>query len=395
MLRRNIVGHTITHANLRPDELLFPGLKGAENGGAVLAQYEKRLVGARVEAVRRHGKYFWVWVARGADRTAVLMHLGMTGRVRLRGVESHLVFMEDLGERKAQTKKRIEKEIDKEIDKDTETTEKVTPTKNPPRSPEWPPRFSKFELALEKNGATADLAFADPRRLGRVRVLWGEGFGSDAQLMAQEPLSRVGPDYSKPAVLPFFARDAPFTSGDPDPDAHGRPRPGYDEFARVVLGRKRPIKALLLDQAVFAGVGNWVGDEILYHAKIHPAEVLAAHIHDAADPRLAALYRSVVYVMEFSVSVEGNMDRFPLSWLMPHRWGKRDKARARTELGEVEFETVGGRTSCYVPAVQRRMGKEGKAATDDTSGVHDAKTLPDVKSNDTNGTNGTKRRRLP
>lgn len=398
---------------------MLPALKGAENGEAVLAQYRARLEGARVEAVRRHGKYFWVWVARGAVRTAVLMHLGMTGRVRLRGVQSHLVFMEDVAEREKVALKRdaklesvneeadrvnlksleghtivnrvkeepaLEREVshegagaegegyratDKKLrakrgriaakdqitaNEDT-ANEKITAQQNEAHDEPWPPRYSKFELELEKDGSTIQLSFADPRRLGRVRVLWGEGFSSDTELMAQEPLARLGPDYSKPAVLPFFARaGAPYTAGDPDPDPHGRPRLAYDEFARTVLARKRPIKALLLDQAHFAGVGNWVGDEILHQARLHPADVLATHIQDPADPRLVELYHSVIYVMEHSVAVEGSIERFPRHWLMPHRWGKRDKARARTDLGAVEFETVGGRTSCFVPAVQKRMG---------------------------------------
>jgi len=35
-----------------------------------------------------------------------------------------------------------------------------------------------------------------------------------------------------------------------------------DAFNTMVLKRKVPIKALLLDQTVFAGVGNWIADEV-------------------------------------------------------------------------------------------------------------------------------------
>jgi formamidopyrimidine-DNA glycosylase len=34
-----------------------------------------------------------------------------------------------------------------------------------------------------------------------------------------------------------------------------------EKFNAMVLKRKAPIKALLLDQSVFAGVGNWIADE--------------------------------------------------------------------------------------------------------------------------------------
>jgi len=43
-----------------------------------------------------------------------------------------------------------------------------------------------------------------------------------------------------------------------------------DYFAAKVAGRTSPIKALLLDQAVVAGVGNIYADESLFRAGIHP-----------------------------------------------------------------------------------------------------------------------------
>eukprot|EP00971_Amphidinium_carterae_P328798 6460867-Amphidinium_carterae.1 len=41
-----------------------------------------------------------------------------------------------------------------------------------------------------------------------------------------------------------------------------------------VTASSMPIKGLLLDQEkAVSGVGNWVADEVLYHASIHPAAV--------------------------------------------------------------------------------------------------------------------------
>jgi formamidopyrimidine-DNA glycosylase len=47
----------------------------------------------------------------------------------------------------------------------------------------------------------------------------------------------------------------------------GRPAPA---LARRLAGRRAPIKALLLDQRLFAGVGNIYADEGLWWARIHP-----------------------------------------------------------------------------------------------------------------------------
>ncbi len=54
------------------------------------------------------------------------------------------------------------------------------------------------------------------------------------------------------------------------------PEPFGPEFAVETLvaglsGRKASIKALLLDQALVAGVGNIYADEALFHAHLHPA----------------------------------------------------------------------------------------------------------------------------
>lgn len=43
-----------------------------------------------------------------------------------------------------------------------------------------------------------------------------------------------------------------------------------DELARKLAGRKAAIKALLLDQALAAGVGNIYADEALFRAGLHP-----------------------------------------------------------------------------------------------------------------------------
>lgn len=39
----------------------------------------------------------------------------------------------------------------------------------------------------------------------------------------------------------------------------------------MVVGSCSQIKALLLDQSFAAGVGNWIADEVLFQAKVHPA----------------------------------------------------------------------------------------------------------------------------
>src|SRR5262249_3108444 len=97
-----------------------------------------------------------------------------------------------------------------------------------------------------------------------------------------------------------------------------------------------------------AGVGNWIADEVLYQARIAPRRAARSLSRDEIR-RLRAALRSVV---ETAVAARADSDRYPKSWLFHHRWGRN--AAAVTRRGEQSrHHTVGGRTSAWVPAIQR------------------------------------------
>lgn len=378
------------------DKLVFPQLKTEENPESMLKLFDEQLLGAKVASVGRHGKYFWLRLVKAhRDPTVMLMHFGMTGMVKLRNVDSHLIFMENGGDKKVMKEvQRVEQEkltmkdnveqlkevnevvkVELEGDELKETVVKIEKTPGGSRSlteaktdeesesTEWPPRFTKFEIVFENSDAhpqILDFAFTDPRRLGRVRFLTGPQYLTDEQLLLEDPLKSLGPDYSKdPEKALDINKEKVFVSGDPDPDHHGRPRLSLDEFCLLVLSRKKPIKSLLLDQDQFAGIGNWVSDEILYQARIHPGEMISSKISDPSSEHLRRLYDAIIYVMEESVRVEGNVREFPDDWLMLFRWGKGRKEKPKTKQGySVEYETIGGRTSCFVPELQKPLKRE-------------------------------------
>jgi formamidopyrimidine-DNA glycosylase len=58
-------------------------------------------------------------------------------------------------------------------------------------------------------------------------------------------------------------------------------------------GTRRPIKAVLLDQGVLAGVGNIYADEALFHAGVHPMR-RASSLHADDVARLAKALRKVL-----------------------------------------------------------------------------------------------------
>jgi len=69
------------------------------------------------------------------------------------------------------------------------------------------------------------------------------------------------------------------------------------QLRAVLRGRTAPVKALLLDQRVVAGVGNIYADEALWEARVHPltpggrlGAVRSARVHDAV---IAVLERGI------------------------------------------------------------------------------------------------------
>lgn len=88
--------------------------------------------------------------------------------------------------------------------------------------------------------------------------------------------------------------------------AHG-PEPLADEFTPEVLAerlrdRRAPIKALLLDQRLIAGIGNIYANEALWLAHIHPltpgGTLAAEHI--------AALHRAIRVVLAEAIANQGS-----------------------------------------------------------------------------------------
>ena len=70
-----------------------------------------------------------------------------------------------------------------------------------------------------------------------------------------------------------------------------------------------------------AGVGNWVADEILFHAGLHPLTVASS----LSDAEIELVRKKMLYVCQTAVGVGADSSQFPPGWLMRHRWGKGKK----------------------------------------------------------------------
>lgn len=340
------------------DKLLFPFLKEADSD----LEYEKfrtGLIGSSIHSVSRYGKFFWLRLKKHdcKETNVLLIHLGMTGMVKLKNIKSHLTFMENGGDRKI-----LEKLKKEHVPKEESKLKKEAIKEELDAGPEsqtfgdWPPKFCKFELTFEKDGKTIDFAFVDPRRFARIRYLPGDLVPTNNDLLNHPQLTSFRGDYSKPITPPEPKKH--FVFGDPDPDNHGHPIPSLQEFNKLILSKKKSIKALLLEQKYFAGVGNWISDEILYQARIHPEDVLLTKFELSNDVHevIEKLYNTIIYVCKKSVEVEGDVTQYPEDWLMLYRWGKGRKTEATIKSGhKVKFITAGGRTCCFVPDLQKPL----------------------------------------
>jgi len=72
-------------------------------------------------------------------------------------------------------------------------------------------------------------------------------------------------------------------------------------LGQALRGRRAPIKALLLDQRIVAGVGNIYADEALWEARIHPLAVGG----DLGAVRVRRLHGAVVTVLERGIESGG------------------------------------------------------------------------------------------
>lgn len=267
------------------------------------------LLGTTVVGTGRHGKYLWLELSGGPrheSKRYLLMHFGMTGFVQVRGVER-------LCYRSA-----------------PETLEAKGAD-----APRWPPRFTKLLLETEAGGS---VVFGDARRLGRIKIL-------DADPRTVAPVKDLGFD-------PLL----------------GMP-PCDKAFFRLATARAVPLKSLLLDQGFAAGVGNWMADDIMLHARLHPE----VRVNTLSPTQVQRLHEAIRYITETAVAVNSDGSQFPPTWLFHYRWpsDRRKQTAASLLDGQhpIRFITVGGRTTVLVPDLQQRRGEESHSlAAPDTHG---------------------------
>lgn len=192
------------------------------------------------------------------------------------------------------------------------------------------PRPAHTHVALHLSGSPAqELWFVDPRTFGEMVV-----FDPANAAVEMPELLRMGID----------------------PIADGITRRQLD---RIVRGRRRQLKALLLDQHLIAGIGNIYCDETLHRARLRP---------DRSSDSLTArevgrLHTSMLDVLHAAieaggstladtqyVDVEGQGGWFQVHHLVYDRAGQRCLTCGRADIVRV---VAAGRSTCFCPRCQR------------------------------------------
>ncbi|HEY4282311.1 MAG TPA: DNA-formamidopyrimidine glycosylase family protein [Chthoniobacterales bacterium] len=160
------------------------------------------------------------------------------------------------------------------------------------------------------------LVFADTRQLGRVRIHAGV---DQPGWWKSDPPQIESSDFDQDFFEGFLKRHA-----------------------------KAPIKAVLLMQGGFAGIGNWMADEILWRAGVLPAK----RTFRLTDREREKIFSATKFVVKQALATTGkDFSDPPGDWLIHQKW-KRDGVcpKHRTPL---RHATIGGRSTAWCHKCQK------------------------------------------
>ncbi len=176
------------------------------------------------------------------------------------------------------------------------------------------------------------IVFNDPRRFGMMDLIPG------AEIDQRPPFNAIGveplgPDFSGAALAQLFA------------------------------GRSAPVKALLMDQRLIAGVGNIYACEALWRARISPNRQAGRFATKTGKATVAAdaLAKAVREVLQEAIAAGGStlrdhiqatgeLGEFQHNFAVYDRAGERCR---RNDGGTIRRTVHAGRSTFYCPACQR------------------------------------------
>lgn len=169
------------------------------------------------------------------------------------------------------------------------------------------------------------LRYRDARRFGRLLV------GTEKDLLASKKLPRLGPE----PIDPDFASE---------------------ELYRRLRKRKTSLKAILLDQATIAGVGNIYADESLHRARLRPDRIAGG----LSRKSVGKLHESLRHSLQTAIANRGSsVDTYRDAW--GQIGGQQEKLMVYGRAGEPCFTCgrplsmirIAGRSTVFCRRCQR------------------------------------------
>jgi formamidopyrimidine-DNA glycosylase len=130
----------------------------------------------------------------------------------------------------------------------------------------------------------------------------------------------------------------------------------FFELTGQIRRKKSLIKPVLMDQNTVAGLGNWIVDEVLFQARVHPEK----RTEQLSDDEIRRLHEAIRLVLTTAIRHEAQYRDFPVGFLIHVReWDNSPYddveahkfcPRCGTRIEKIE---VGGRTTYFCPNDQR------------------------------------------
>lgn len=127
------------------------------------------------------------------------------------------------------------------------------------------------------------------------------------------------------------------------------------DLSQTLSRKKAPVKSVLMDQSTLAGLGNWIVDDVLFLAGVHP-ERIASSLSAAETERVHA---AIGEVLVTAIEKEAVYSHFPPHFLIHAReWDTSPHADPKAHLlcprcgRDVQKNYVGGRATYFCASCQ-------------------------------------------
>ena len=181
--------------------------------------------------------------------------------------------------------------------------------------------------------ASKQLALSDLRKFAKV-LLWPTN-----KLSELKDINNLGPDPTAEGFdfNEFQERLAPLTAG--------------------LAGKKGKIKTVLMDQSVFAGIGNIYSDEILWLAGIHPLR----QVSSLTQEEMKSIFTSTKKILKKAIEARGTSDSDYRDTSgnkggyqnMLYVYGLEGEKCQKKDGGIITRLKVGGRSAHFCPVHQK------------------------------------------